>query len=81
MSEMRGIHIKIAKTRFSPVILTTIITFLGPLPLILEKSLQAKFLIPMVISLGFGILFATVITIFIIPIIYYILEDIHSLLK
>ena len=83
-SEEKNLHKKIidvAKTRFRPVILTTITTFLGLLPLILEKSLQAKFLIPMAISLGFGILFATIITLFIIPIVYYVLEDIHSLLK
>ncbi len=73
--------IQVAKTRFRPVILTTVTTFLGLLPLIMEKSLQAKFLIPMAISLGFGIMFATFITLFIIPIVYYILEDIHNFFK
>ena len=78
-SKERNLNKKIletARTRFRPVILTTITTFLGLLPLIMEKSLQAKFLIPMAISLGFGIMFATLITLFIIPIVYYILEDI-----
>ena len=83
-SKEKDLHkkiIEVARTRFRPVILTTITTFLGLLPLIMEKSLQAKFLIPMAISLGFGIMFATIITLFIIPIVYYVLEDIHSLLK
>ncbi len=47
------------KVRFRPIVLTSLTTFLGVLPLILEKSLQAQFLIPMAVSLGFGILFAT----------------------
>jgi Cu/Ag efflux pump CusA len=47
--------------------------------MILEKSVQAKFLIPMAISLGFGILFATGITLILIPALYFILEDFHDL--
>ena len=45
------------------------------MPLLLETSIQAQFLIPMAISLGFGIIFATVITLFIVPINYLLLED------
>jgi Cu/Ag efflux pump CusA len=45
------------------------------MPLLFEKSTQAQFLIPMAVSLGFGILFATLITLFIVPINYLILED------
>ncbi len=78
-TELHKKIIEVARTRFRPVILTTITTFLGLLPLIMEKSLQAKFLIPMAISLGFGIMFATFITLFIIPIVYYILEDIKKI--
>ena len=61
--------------RFRPIILTSLTTFLGLAPLIWEKSTQAQFLIPMAISLGFGILFATVITLFLTPVGYVILED------
>jgi predicted RND superfamily exporter protein len=61
--------------RFRPVILTSITTFAGLMPLLFEESTQAQFLIPMAVSLGFGILFATVITLFLIPINYMILED------
>jgi multidrug efflux pump subunit AcrB len=62
--------------RFRPVLLTSLTTFAGLMPLLFEKSTQAQFLIPMAISLGFGILFATLITLFLVPLNYLILEDI-----
>ncbi len=62
------------KARFRPIFLTSLTTFLGVLPLILEKSLQAQFLIPIAVSLGFGILFATVIVLILIPSLV-VLED------
>jgi multidrug efflux pump subunit AcrB len=62
--------------RFRPVLLTSLTTFAGLMPLLFEKSTQAQFLIPMAVSLGFGILFATIITLFLVPINYLILEDI-----
>jgi multidrug efflux pump subunit AcrB len=65
--------------RFRPIILTTLTTFFGLMPMILETSLQAKILIPMAVSLGFGVLFATVITLLITPSLYMILEDIKTL--
>jgi multidrug efflux pump subunit AcrB len=61
--------------RFRPVILTSLTTFAGLMPLLFEKSTQAQFLIPMAVSLGFGILFATLITLFVVPMNYLILED------
>ena len=61
--------------RFRPILLTSLTTFLGLTPMLFEKSIQAQFLIPMAISLGFGILFATVITLLLVPISYNILED------
>jgi multidrug efflux pump subunit AcrB len=64
--------------RFRPVLLTSLTTFAGLLPLLFEKSTQAQFLIPMAVSLGFGILFATLITLFVVPINYLILEDIKK---
>lgn len=66
--------------RFRPIMLTTMTTFLGLLPMLLEKSLQAQFLIPMAISLAFGIVFATMITLLLVPSLYMILEDIKTLL-
>lgn len=61
--------------RFRPILLTTLTTCGGLAPIILETSRQAKFMIPMAISLGFGILFATLITLVMVPCLYLILED------
>jgi len=63
--------------RFRPIMLTTLTTFGGLLPLIFETSLQAQYIIPMAISLGFGILFATAIILVLVPCMYLILEDIR----
>jgi multidrug efflux pump subunit AcrB len=65
--------------RFRAVILTSLTTFAGLAPMILERSLQAQFLIPMAVSLGFGVLFATSITLLLVPCGYMILEDMHNL--
>ncbi|MFK7891143.1 MAG: efflux RND transporter permease subunit [Granulosicoccus sp.] len=65
--------------RFRAVILTSLTTFFGLLPLIFESSTQAQFLIPMAVSLGYGILFATLVTLVLIPVNYMILEDIRTL--
>jgi multidrug efflux pump subunit AcrB len=62
--------------RFRAIILTSITTFGGLTPMMLERSLQAKFLIPMAAGLGWGVLFATGITLLIIPCLYLILEDV-----
>ncbi len=69
------------RRRFRPILLTSLTTFFGLSPMILETSVQARFLIPMAISLGFGILFATGITLLLIPSLYMVLEDLHSLGK
>jgi multidrug efflux pump subunit AcrB len=67
--------------RFRPVLLTSLTTFFGLLPLMFEKSVQAQFLIPMGISLGFGILFATAITLIMIPANIMIVDDITKFLN
>jgi multidrug efflux pump subunit AcrB len=64
-----------ASKRFRAIVLTSLTTFFGLIPIVLETSLQAQIVIPMAVSLAFGILFATVITLFLIPILYLILED------
>lgn len=61
--------------RFRPILLTTLTTFGGLMPLIFEKSLQAQYIIPMAISLGFGILFSTAIILVLVPCLYLMLED------
>jgi multidrug efflux pump subunit AcrB len=65
--------------RFRPIILTTLTTFGGLTPMIFETSRQARFLIPMAISLGFGILFATVITLILVPSLFLIVEDLKKM--
>ncbi|WP_250655785.1 efflux RND transporter permease subunit [Alkalimarinus coralli] len=67
--------------RFRPVLLTSLTTFAGLMPLIFEKSTQAQFLIPMAVSLGFGIIFATAITLILVPVNYMILEDLKALYR
>ncbi|MFP4157121.1 MAG: efflux RND transporter permease subunit [Opitutales bacterium] len=66
--------------RFRPIILTSLTTFAGLLPLLFETSLQAQFLIPMATSLSFGVLFATFMTLLLVPALYNILEDLHETL-
>ncbi|MBF0303254.1 MAG: efflux RND transporter permease subunit [Desulfamplus sp.] len=65
--------------RFRPIMLTTLTTFGGLAPMIFETSRQARFMIPMAISLGFGILFATVITLALVPSLYMVMEDIMAI--
>jgi multidrug efflux pump subunit AcrB len=64
--------------RFRPIILTSLTTFFGLVPIMSETSIQAKFLVPMALSLGYGILFATLITLLLTPSLYLILEDIRK---
>ncbi len=78
-TEMRQAIINAGGRRFRPIILTSLTTFFGLTPMILETSVQAQFLIPMAISLGFGILFATGITLLLIPSLYLVLEDLRTL--
>jgi multidrug efflux pump subunit AcrB len=63
--------------RFRPIFLTSATTFAGLLPILFDHSLQAQFLIPMASSLAFGILFATSITLYLIPSAYVAAEDIR----
>ena len=66
------------KRRFRPIILTSFTTFFGLMPMMAETSVQARFLIPMAISLGCGVLFVTFITLVLVPSIYMIVEDIKA---
>jgi multidrug efflux pump subunit AcrB len=63
--------------RFRAIMLTSLTTFLGLVPMLLERSAQAQFMIPMAISLAFGIVFATIITLLLVPSLYMILDDMH----
>ncbi len=68
--EVRRAVIEGTKDRFRPILLTSLTTFLGVFPLIMETSLQAQFLIPLAVSIGFGVLFGTVIIIFTVPAVF-----------
>jgi multidrug efflux pump subunit AcrB len=67
--------IRAGMRRFRPILLTSLTTFLGLAPMIWETSVQARFLIPMAISLGFGVLFATFIILVLVPASYLVIED------
>ena len=67
--------------RFRAILLTSLTTFVGLAPIVLERSLQAKVVVPMAVSLAFGILFATVITLILIPALYVILDDVQGLFR
>jgi multidrug efflux pump subunit AcrB len=74
ISHFQAIH-NAGVRRFRPIMLTTLTTFGGLTPMIFETSRQARFMIPMAISLGYGILFSTVITLVLVPCLYMILND------
>ncbi|MAT71196.1 MAG: RND transporter permease [Planctomycetaceae bacterium] len=67
--------------RFRPIMLTSITTFVGLMPLLMDNSLQAQFLIPMAVSLAFGVMFATIVTLFLIPCSLLIAADGQRLLR
>ncbi len=78
-SARKAIHMAGVR-RFRPVLLTTITTFGGLAPMIFETSRQARFMIPMALSLGYGILFATLVTLLVVPCLYLVVEDAKNLL-
>jgi multidrug efflux pump subunit AcrB len=67
--------------RFRPIVLTSVTTFCGLAPMIFESSVQARFLMPMAITLGFGILFGAFVTLIVTPSLYMFLEDLKKLLN
>jgi multidrug efflux pump subunit AcrB len=71
--------LRAGSARFRAILLTSVTTFAGLSPLLFEKSLQAQILIPMAVSLAFGVLFATAITLFLVPCLYLILFDLKAL--
>ncbi len=64
--------------RFRPIILTSVTTFFGLVPMLMETSVQAQFLIPMAISLAFGIMFSTFITLLLVPVFYVVMTDVQG---
>ena len=79
-----GLHLAIREAggkRFRPIVLTSLTTFVGLAPLMFERSMQAMFLVPMAVSLAFGVLFATFITLILVPVSYLILNDVQRTLR
>jgi multidrug efflux pump subunit AcrB len=79
------VHVKQAirqacQSRLRAVLLTSFTTFAGLIPILWETSRQAQALIPAAVSLGYGIMFATVITLVLIPVLLMIKEDVHNLI-
>ncbi len=73
--------VKSGRSRFRPVLLTSITTIAGLFPLLLERSFQAQFLVPMAVSISFGLLAATLLTLLYVPALYLIVDDIVRSVK
>jgi multidrug efflux pump subunit AcrB len=80
-ASVRQAVIDAAATRFRPIVLTSLTTFVGLLPLLINRSVQAQFLVPMATSLAFGVLLATFSTLLLVPSGYLIIEDLRTLRK
>ena len=78
-SSMADAVVDAATSRCRPIVLTSMTTFVGLMPLMFNTSVQAQFLVPMAVSLSFGVLFATVITLLVVPSIYLFFEDLFAL--
>ena len=82
--ESSGLQLAIREAgsnRFRPILLTSLTTFFGLAPLMLDRSMQAAFLVPMAVSLAFGVIFATFITLILVPVSYLILDDVRRTLR
>jgi multidrug efflux pump subunit AcrB len=67
--------------RFRAIFLTSITTFLGVAPMLMQEDMQARFLVPMAVSLGFGSLFSTAIMLYLVPCIYVVMGDVKGVLR
>ncbi|MYC67309.1 MAG: efflux RND transporter permease subunit [Acidobacteriia bacterium] len=77
-ASLKGAVRQAGEARFRAILLTSLTTAAGVTPLILEESLQAQFLIPMAVALAAGVLFATAVTLVLVPALYLIMDDIRS---
>ena len=68
-------------SRFRPIMLTSLTTFIGLAPLMLEQSFDAMFVVPMAVSLAFGVIFSTFITLVLVPTLYLIIEDVRRVAR
>ncbi|WP_442482286.1 efflux RND transporter permease subunit [Aeoliella sp. SH292] len=77
---LRDAALQAGARRFRPIMLTSVTTFAGLVPLLMDRSLQAQFLIPMATSLAFGVMFATIVTLYLIPCAMIAADDIYGVL-
>ncbi|MEM8818972.1 MAG: efflux RND transporter permease subunit [Pseudomonadota bacterium] len=77
--DVRDAVVEGTKDRFRPILLTSVTTFLGVYPLIMETSLQAQFLIPLAVSIGYGVLIGTGVIIFAIPAVFVLIHRVTSM--
>ncbi|MFB0985929.1 MAG: efflux RND transporter permease subunit [Phycisphaerales bacterium] len=73
------IVVNAGRRRFRPILLTSVTTFFGLMPMVLETSMQARFLIPMAISIAFGVMFSTFIILLLVPALYVMIEALTSM--
>jgi multidrug efflux pump subunit AcrB len=76
--DWRSAILEAGPRRFRAVILTSVTTFLGLLPIQMETSIQSEFVKPMAISIAFGVIFATVVTLILVPVLYHIAKDLEN---
>jgi multidrug efflux pump subunit AcrB len=67
--------------RFRPIVLTSVTTFVGLIPIMTDKTISTSIFTPMAVSLAFGVLVGTVITLFLVPCLYLVLDDLVNFLK
>ena len=79
-ASLRDAALEAGGRRFRPIMLTSVTTFAGLLPLMMDRSLQAQFLIPMAVSLAFGVIFATAVTLYLVPCSLLLAQDLGNLL-
>jgi multidrug efflux pump subunit AcrB len=79
--DMGAAVVQAAVSRFRPILLTSITTFVGLLPIMSERSSQSEYLKPMTLSLGFGVAFASFVTLLLVPCLYLIVEDLRQKLR
>jgi multidrug efflux pump subunit AcrB len=79
--DWRSAVLEAGPQRFRAVILTSVTTFLGLLPIQVETSIQSEFVKPMAISIAFGVLFATFVTLILVPVIYFVSKDLTERAK
>lgn len=77
---LRAAALEAGGRRFRPIMLTSVTTFAGLLPLMMDRSLQAQFLIPMAVSLAYGVIFATIVTLYLVPCSLMAAQDLGGLL-